>query len=79
MALTLEAKKGKLPKADNFLLKSRLKASDADTRAITAMNTIQIDKEIDSNLYKFGKTSSSTNEIEHKIRSHKYVMSKKKK
>ena len=65
------------PKADNFLLKSRLKVSDLETRAISAMNTIQIDKEIDSNLYKFGKNSSSTNDIEHRIKSHKYVLSKK--
>ena len=67
------------PKADNFSLKARVVAGDVNTRAVSAMNTVHIDREIDPNLFKFGKKSTSTNNIENQIKSHKYVMSIKNK
>lgn len=52
------------PQADNFNLNARTKVRDIKQRAISAMNTVHIDKEIDSKLFRFGKMSTSTNNIE---------------
>lgn len=74
-----EEKKQEKPKVDNYTLKSRESVKDIQTRAVSAMNTVHIDKVIDPKLYQFGANTASANEIEHKIKSHNYIMSLKKK
>ena len=66
------------PQVNNHQLKCREPVDDINTRAISAMNTLHIDRPIDPKLYRFGTKSASANEIEQKIKSHNYIMSLKK-
>jgi hypothetical protein len=60
---------------DAHQLKCREAAKDMNSRAVSALNKVHIDREIDANLYQFGSKSASANEIEQKIKSHNYIMS----
>lgn len=66
-------------RTDHHKLRSRETVKDIQTRAVSAMNTVHIDKVIDPKLYQFGAKSASTHEIEQKIKSHNYIMSLRKK
>lgn len=62
------------PNSDHYQLKCRNPVPDIETRAVSAMNSVNIDKPIDHKLYRFGSKSASTKEIEQKIKSHNYIM-----
>lgn len=66
------------PRVDDHELICREPVVDINTRAVSAMNTVHIDKPIDPNLYRFGSKSASSKEIEQKIKSHNYIMGLKK-
>lgn len=63
------------PKVDSHFLRCREPVKDINSRAISAINKIHIDKTIDGRLYQFGSKSASANEIEQKIKSHNYILS----
>jgi hypothetical protein len=65
-------------RTDDYELKCRERVKDINSRAVSSMNTVHIDKAIDSKLFQFGVKSASTNEIEQKIKSHNYIMGLKK-
>lgn len=73
-----EDRKYNQPKVDRHQLKCREPVKDINTRAMSAMNKVHIDKAIDPKLYQFGSKSASANEIEQKLRSHNYILSLKK-
>lgn len=69
-----DEKQSQKPSSDKYQLKCRNPVPDIETRAISAMNSVHIDKPIDHKLYRFGAKSASTKEIEQKIKSHNYIM-----
>jgi hypothetical protein len=60
-------------RAEEYSLMARTVAPDVHKRAVSSMNSVYIDHEIDPKLFKFGKKSASTKEIEFCIKSHNYV------
>lgn len=60
-------------RAEDYNLQARNQAPDVNKRAVSSMNTVNIDNAIDSKLFKFGNKSQSTKEIEYCIKSHNYV------
>jgi hypothetical protein len=62
-------------KVDSHFLRCREPVKDINSRAVSAINKVHIDKTIDGRLYQFGSKSASANEIEQKIKSHNYILS----
>jgi hypothetical protein len=72
--ISLQDEDSKLKKkAEEYNLQARNQAPDVNKRAVSSMNTVNIDNAIDPKLFKFGNKSQSTKEIEYCIKSHNYV------